>query len=84
MTRPSGTTRFQSISITFGLINCDGRDTVTASNDELRLRHYTSTSDRKWGYPYLTREFFDEIGARLADRILLVMATGTGDFTIAA
>jgi len=35
---------FQSLSITFGLINCDGRDTITASNDEMRLRHYTSVS----------------------------------------
>ena len=35
---------FQSISITFGLINCDGRDTVSASNDALRLRHYASTN----------------------------------------
>ena len=35
---------FQSVSITFGLINCDGRDTVTASTDELRLRHYASTN----------------------------------------
>jgi len=35
---------FQSVSITFGLINCDGRDTVTASADELRLRHYASVN----------------------------------------
>ena len=33
---------FQSISITFGLINCNGKDTVTADNNELRLRHYAS------------------------------------------
>ncbi len=32
---------FNSISLTFGLVNCDGRDTVTAS--ALR-RHYVSTS----------------------------------------
>ena len=36
---------FQSVSITFGLINCDGRDAVTsASNDDLRLRHYASVN----------------------------------------
>lgn len=35
---------FQSVSITFGIINCDGRDTVTASNDEVRLRHYASVN----------------------------------------
>ena len=31
---------FQSISVTFGLINCDGRGTVTAS---ARTRHYVSS-----------------------------------------
>jgi predicted N-acyltransferase len=35
---------------------------------------YMDTGARKWGRPYLTRAFFDEIGARMADRILLVMA----------
>lgn len=32
---------FQSISITFGLLNCDGRGTVTAS---ARTRHFAATS----------------------------------------
>ncbi len=32
------------------------------------------TGSRKWGRPYLTRAFFDHIGATLADRVLLVMA----------
>jgi len=31
---------FQSISVTFGLINCNGKDTVTAS---ARTRHFVST-----------------------------------------
>ncbi|HZT52185.1 MAG TPA: GNAT family N-acetyltransferase [Stellaceae bacterium] len=34
---------------------------------------YISTSDRKWGSAYLTRGFFDLLGERLADRVLLVM-----------
>src|SRR5207244_2740270 len=38
------------------------------------FQFYIDTSDRKWGSPYLTRAFFEEIGARMADRILLVMA----------
>ena len=33
---------FQSVSITFGLINCNGKDTVTADASEMRLRHYAS------------------------------------------
>ncbi len=35
---------------------------------------YLSTIDKKWGGAYLTKEFFIEIGASMADRILLVMA----------
>ena len=35
---------------------------------------YMDTGSRKWGRPYLTREFFSRIGASMADRILLVMA----------
>jgi uncharacterized protein len=42
------------------------------------FRFYIATSDRKWGSPYLTREFFDLIGARMADRIVLVMAEKNG------
>ncbi|GIL00091.1 MAG: hypothetical protein BroJett029_42990 [Alphaproteobacteria bacterium] len=42
------------------------------------FRFYMDTGGRKWGRPYLTREFFDLIGAGLADRILLVMAEQDG------
>ncbi|MGB8364978.1 MAG: GNAT family N-acetyltransferase [Rhizomicrobium sp.] len=35
---------------------------------------YMDTGNRKWGRPYLTREFFSRIGAGMADQILLVMA----------
>ena len=35
---------------------------------------YMDTAARKWGHPYLSHEFFHELGARLADRVLLVMA----------
>ena len=41
-------------------------------------RFYMDTASRKWGHPYLNRAFFEEIGARLADRILLVMAFRDG------
>jgi predicted N-acyltransferase len=39
---------------------------------------YMDTGSRKWGRPYLTRAFFDCIGASMADRILLVMAKRNG------
>jgi uncharacterized protein len=41
-------------------------------------RFYMATSERKWGRPYLNRAFFEAIGARMAERILLVMAEHDG------
>ena len=35
---------------------------------------YQDTGARKWGQPYLTREAFDLLGERMAERILLVLA----------
>jgi predicted N-acyltransferase len=35
---------------------------------------YMDTGSRKWGRPYLTRDFFSRIGATMADRIALIMA----------
>ncbi len=35
---------------------------------------YMDTGSRKWGTPYLTREFFSVLGERLRHQILLVMA----------
>jgi predicted N-acyltransferase len=39
---------------------------------------YMETGSRKWGRPYLTREFFSIVGERMRDRILLVMARRAG------
>jgi predicted N-acyltransferase len=35
---------------------------------------YQDTGSRKWGRPYLTREFFDLVGARMGDQVLLFLA----------
>ncbi|WP_421701521.1 GNAT family N-acetyltransferase [Aliiroseovarius sp.] len=39
---------------------------------------YQDTGARKWGSPYLTREFFDQVHRTMADDILLVMAERDG------
>ena len=39
---------------------------------------YQDTGSRKWGRPYLTRQFFSLIGERMADRILLILALHDG------
>ncbi|KAL5182266.1 Dynamin-2B [Glycine soja] len=35
---------------------------------------YRNTTDNKWGTPHLTREFFHELGAKMGDNVLLVVA----------
>jgi len=39
---------------------------------------YMETGSRKWGRPYLTREFFSVVSEKMRDRILLVMARRAG------
>ena len=39
---------------------------------------YMETGSRKWGRPYLTRDFFSIVGERMRERILLVMAKRAG------
>jgi predicted N-acyltransferase len=48
------------------------------------FKFYMHTGSRKWGRPYLTRAFFDVIGATLADRVLLVMARRAGRYVAGA
>ncbi|CAN6468432.1 unnamed protein product [Victoria cruziana] len=45
---------------------------------------YMDTGSRKWGRPYLTREFYSLIGERMADDILLVMAKRDGRYVAGA
>lgn len=45
---------------------------------------YMDTGGRKWGRPYLNRQFFSLIGERMADDILLVMAKLAGRYVAGA
>lgn len=45
---------------------------------------YIDTSSRKWGTPYLTREFFSQIGHKMADDIVLIMAKRDGRYMAGA
>ena len=62
-----------------------GLDIRVLTGPDIRPEHwdaffafYMDTGSRKWGRPYLTRDFFDRIGATMADRIALVMAFRDG------
>lgn len=39
---------------------------------------YQDTGSRKWGQPYLTRPFFSLLGARMGERVLLMLAERGG------
>ena len=45
---------------------------------------YTDTGSRKWGRPYLTREFFSLVSESMRERILLVMAKRAGRYIAGA
>ena len=47
---------------------------VTETQWHAYHRLYSSTYDRKWGYPALTLEFFEQIGHTMPDSILLILA----------
>jgi len=45
---------------------------------------YMDTGNRKWGTPYLTRQFFSLAGESMADRILLIMGKRGGAYVAGA
>ncbi|MDV7338571.1 GNAT family N-acetyltransferase [Terasakiella sp. A23] len=58
-----------------------GIEIKALSGDELEEHHwdafyafYLDTTGRKWGHPYLNREFFGLLGQRLADQVVLIVA----------
>jgi uncharacterized protein len=47
---------------------------ITEAHWDAFFAFYTDTGDRKWGRPYLNREFFSLLGAAMPESCLLVMA----------
>jgi hypothetical protein len=60
-----------------------GSDLTEAAWDDF-FTFYIDTGSRKWGRPYLTREFFSLVNDKMADRILLVMARRAGRYVAGA
>ncbi len=63
----------------------EGLDIRVLRGADIRPEHwdvfwlfYQDTGARKWGTPYLTREAFDLMGERMADRIVLILAYDDG------
>jgi len=54
-----------------------GRE-IGASDWDAMWAFYQDTGARKWGQPYLTRAFFDLVGERMGDQLLLFLASRDG------
>ena len=57
---------------------------ITETHWDAFYAFYMDTGSRKWGRPYLNREFFSALGAAMADRCLLVMARRDGAYVAGA
>ncbi|MCD1264675.1 GNAT family N-acetyltransferase [Shinella sumterensis] len=60
-----------------------GKDLTESIWDQF-FAFYMDTGSRKWGRPYLNREFYSLIGERMAEDILLVMARRDGRYVAGA
>ncbi|MEN2494290.1 MAG: hypothetical protein TECD_00181 [Hyphomicrobiaceae bacterium hypho_1] len=57
---------------------------ITESHWDSMYVFYKDTNKRKWGSPYLNRNFFSLLGAGLANRCLLIMASRNGSYVAGA
>ena len=60
-----------------------GRD-ITEAHWDAFYEFYMDTGERKWGRPYLNRDFFSLIGAAMPDRVLLILARQAGRYIAGA
>ena len=68
-----------------------GTEVEWVTGNDLTERHwdafwefYMDTGSRKWGSPYLTRQFFSLVGAAMPERVLLVLARRNGRYIAGA
>ncbi|MGB0798151.1 MAG: GNAT family N-acetyltransferase [Planktomarina sp.] len=67
-----------------GQIECLTGDQIEPHHWDAFWIFYQDTGARKWGTPYLTRDFFRQAQAYLRDDILLVMAKQDGEYVAGA
>jgi predicted N-acyltransferase len=53
---------------------------ITEAHWDTFFAFYMDTGGRKWGRPYLTREFFSHIGQSMAEQVLLIFAKRAGHY----
>ncbi len=75
--------RAQALEAGIQIEHVTGSD-ITEAHWDAFYRFYVDTGSRKWGDPYLNREFFSELGQRMADACLLVFAKRDGNYIAGA
>lgn len=55
-------------------LKCLSGDEITENHWDAFYAFYLDTSGRKWGHPYLNRDFFSLLGQRMSQDIALVLA----------
>ena len=59
-------------------------DDITEAHWDAFFQFYTDTGSRKWGTPYLNREFFSLLGKKMSDQVLLFMVKRDGQYIAGA
>lgn len=59
-------------------IECFSGATLTAEHWDAFYEFYIDTGSRKWGQPYLNRDFFHRLHASMAEQVVLVLARRDG------
>jgi hypothetical protein len=54
-------------------------DDITTEHLRMLWRFYMDTTGRKWGYAYLTEEFFERLSVDYRNRLVLVLASRDGE-----
>jgi len=57
---------------------------ITQSHWERFFAFYQDTGSRKWGQPYLTRQFFSRIGQTMSEKIVLMMVNDGNEYIAGA
>jgi hypothetical protein len=57
---------------------------ITEAHWDTFFAFYMDTGDRKWGRPYLTREFFSRVSASMGEQVVLILAKRGGAYIAGA
>lgn len=75
--------RREALSSGLTIEHLTGRD-IEERHWDAMYAFYMDTGSRKWGRPYLNRQFFSQLGATMADRCLLIMVKNGDNYVAGA